>query len=126
MMQSVSLTLTLSLVLVCSLRLTEAGNGFTVGHLRADDEEIASVEEMGKGAPDYIFNYFKTYTGNNHHVIGQVVCEDQTNGEGALAAIVAGGPGHTFVTIAYTLPRNVEMKFKVRIYGQFSIDHLFV
>lgn len=108
----------LSITLLAALNSNSADNGFTVGYDLPNDEEIFSTEEKGRGSPDYVTNFFKTYTGNNNHVINKVVCKDTSDRSIALAAIVGGGPDHSFVTIAYTIPRHSSMKFNITMYGK--------
>lgn len=106
------------LSLIIAQDFSSAENGFTVGHELPNDEEIFNGEERGRGSPDYLTNFFKTYTGKDGHVINKVICEDTSDRSNALAAVVAGGPDHDFVTIAYTIPRHSMMRFNITMYGR--------
>ncbi|XP_014234994.1 uncharacterized protein LOC106657832 [Trichogramma pretiosum] len=92
-------------------------NSFLVGRRLAGDEEIEQREESLQGKPDYVFTYSKTYVGNNEYHMTQIDVKDIAKA-GAYAAIVAGGPGHTFVTLGYTIPRYTDMRFRVTIRGK--------
>lgn len=118
-MQSTSIALTVIFVATTFSKPHFSGDKyeFSVGLRQAGDEEIERAEEMSRGAPDYVFNCNKIYTGDNQHLITQVIVRDAGDGD-AYAAIVAGGPGHTFVTMAYTIPRYVQMNFSLIIYGK--------
>ncbi|XP_011497849.1 PREDICTED: uncharacterized protein LOC105362183 [Ceratosolen solmsi marchali] len=112
-MQGIGLVMT-ALVLAT---LVIAENGFTVGRRIPGDDEIDIKTERARGPPDYALSYYKTYVGDNYRVITQVVIEEVAN-SGTYTAIIAGGPGHTYVTLAYVVPRYVEMNYRVSIYGK--------
>ncbi|XP_033211909.1 probable salivary secreted peptide [Belonocnema kinseyi] len=51
--------------------------------------------------------------------ISQIVAEDQkTNGNGAYASVIGGGPGQREVTMKFKSQRGHSIKFVVKIYGQ--------
>lgn len=97
---------------------TKAGerNGLTVGARERADELLEERQEMVHGSPDYTFSYARTYVGSNLHLVTQLLVDDL--GHGATVALVAGGPGCTFVTLSFTILRHSEMHFKVSVYGK--------
>lgn len=121
-MKRSTLTLTLCLTLVMSLSNAKADNsgGFLVGQYQPNYFKLKSFEEQGIQDSKYCStNLFKTYSVEDNQTIRHIVCENIKSNDTAAAAIVAGGPGHSYVTIAYTMPRSNGngMKFRVKIYG---------
>lgn len=113
-------TPTLFHVIILSLGTLDAfnGAGFTLGRLDSDLEEIFNTTEgVVMGSKYCVTNYFKTYTTKNNRIIRRVECESLGDYNDASAAVVAGGPGYPYVTVAYTVPRSGSMEFQVKIYG---------
>ncbi|XP_003425495.1 uncharacterized protein LOC100679260 [Nasonia vitripennis] len=110
------------LLLMSLMQLQRASStGFGVGRRLPGDEEILSLSEKSRGSADYVVNFAKTYSvedDDESRLITRLVVEDAMHESGAQAAIIAGGPGQSFVSLAYTIPRYSEMEFAVRIYAK--------
>lgn len=62
----------------------------------------------------------KTFTAPKYQIITQVSALDQkTNGNGAHASLLKGGPGHNNVTLKFKSQRGHGINFKVQIYARF-------
>jgi hypothetical protein len=107
----------LAVTVVALATLLAADNSFTIGRRYPGDEEIKTIMEEARGPPDYVLSYSRTYVGDNHREITQVIVEE-TADSGAYVAIVAGGPGHTYVTLTYTVPRYDKMSYRIKVYGR--------
>lgn len=110
-------------LLLMSLQLEKVSStGFNVGRRLPNDEEIVSLTEKSRGSADYIVNFAKTYAvdDDESRLITRLVVEDAMVKSGAQVAIIAGGPGQPFVSLAYTIPRYSEMDFGVTIYAKRS------
>ncbi|XP_014209941.1 probable salivary secreted peptide isoform X2 [Copidosoma floridanum] len=89
---------------------------FEVGHRHPAENLVEHAEEKGRGSPDYSLSFSRTY---NYQVITMVAVKDViASGGGAYAAIVAGGPGQTYVTLTYTVLRHADFHYEVKVYGK--------
>lgn len=62
----------------------------------------------------------KTFRAPRYQIITQVSALDQkTNGKGAFASLIKGGPGHNNVTLKFKSQRGHGINFRVQIYARF-------
>ncbi|XP_058796444.1 uncharacterized protein LOC131667190 [Phymastichus coffea] len=94
----------------------QQSGGFRLGRRQADDEVIEQREEVARGSPDCALSYVRTYVASNEHLVTRLDVDDL--GQGATAALVAGGPAHTFVSLSFAVARHGRMRFNVTLYGK--------
>lgn len=111
--------LLLFVLLVLSRKMTQGiQTSLNVGRKHPTDDLIERAEEKGRGSPDYSLSFSKTYVGDNYQIITELSVKDLIDNGGAYSAIAAGGPGHTFVTLTYTILRRADFNYEILIYGK--------
>ncbi|KAJ8664909.1 hypothetical protein QAD02_006571 [Eretmocerus hayati] len=113
-----------TVVIVLTLIIKGTGGDLIIGLRQAGDEEIGSGEARLRGSPDQVIGFAETYPGDNMRLITQLKVEEVSNldtgggSNGAHVALIAGGPEHSFVSLAYSIPRRVRATYKVTLYGK--------
>lgn len=98
--------------------------GFDVGLKAAEDVVFLNITEMFEkesGRPTY---FVKTYSDNmkEPYEITNIKVTPKGRYGLAYAGVVAGGPGHTFVSIGYAMPNNLmPYAFDVMVYKRIIV-----
>ncbi|KAG7206235.1 hypothetical protein KM043_003627 [Ampulex compressa] len=109
--------------LACNVELGSA-SGDKSHHLvvgsRLPGDKLSMKENIVKSSSWLrIVTVEKTFYVQTHERITQVQALDQkTNGNGAYASLVGGGPGHNFVTLRFKSQRSHGINFVVEIFSR--------
>lgn len=116
-MESKKHLLILALIVALAMSSCAQSHNITVGTRYFGDKLL--LRENIYRESEFLRKVVIEKTFNVDGFISQIVAEDQkTNGNGAYASVIGGGPGQREVKMKFKSQRGHSIKFVVKIYGQ--------
>ena len=91
---------------------------FKMGVTKPDDQLIGEYSLVwGRIQPTQVA-HVETFTGDDVSIINKFVVKSSPNANTESVSLIAGGPGHTFVTLRFEYSRDNILSYTIELYGK--------